>query len=96
MDPYGRIGLVIEKWADENFYDDFLVSIKIGNDIKTELLLLDCSIPGEMFIWQDDWWEGEDNVDLIGFIPLSAVVVIGKPDKSQIDFPFIYQRKRWT
>lgn len=69
---------IIEKWCIDNYYTSFVVWIKIGNTIIAEIL--DC-VNGE-FEWLNDWWEGEEDVRMLGFQPIEYLTPhIGYPRK---------------
>lgn len=81
--PYDAIVKRIKKWCDSpgGLYDIFLVTIKLDDEPPmTHLLMLD----GDMeFYWENDWWEGEKNVFLYGFTPLSRINIIGYPGNQE-------------
>lgn len=62
-------------------YDDYLVTIDLAGEVHTKILLCE---NGEL-AWVNDWWEGQDDVKLLGFIPISHIniyarsVDIGRP-----------------
>lgn len=70
IDAYEMISDKIDRWAAKNFYDSFVVIIMLNGQKRNELLLLDSDIK---FYWENDWWEGEENVELIGFIPITMI-----------------------
>lgn len=72
--PYEVVSDKIEAWAKVYGYDDFLVTLRLNNEIVTEILLTN---NGELE-WVNDWWEGEE-VELLGFIPVSKIRVQGEP-----------------
>lgn len=60
--------------------DDYIVRIKLKYDNETdyrytnELLLYEGSdYEGSIYIWNNDWNEGEQDVEVIGYIPVSEV-----------------------
>ena len=55
------------------YYDYILVTIRINDCITTELLSYD----GCNFIWENDWWEGEQDIEFIGAAYLSDIKVNG-------------------
>lgn len=79
MDPYTSIGEKIESWCNENFYDDFIVTILIDGDPCTTLYRYDYH--SDSFYWEDDWYEGQKEVSLLGFTPISMCIIIGYPEK---------------
>lgn len=79
--PYAEIGDKVNTYARIYGYDDYIVTIDLGGRVITELLIFE---DGEL-IWENDWWEGETDVNLLGFIPVSHIkiyasfVEIGRP-----------------
>ena len=72
---------IIEKiieWCRNNYYDNFIVSIKINELIISEYLEYDGD--NDLFIWEHDWYEGEKDVELVGFIPINNLIVYNDPD----------------
>ena len=68
--PYDIIGNYIEKHIP--VIDDIIAVISIDGEIRNELLLVDGEIGStNNFVWQIDWWEGEENVELIDFFFVS-------------------------
>lgn len=80
-DVYGDIKDKVDCYAAIYGYDDYLVTINCGGRVITELLLCE---NGEL-TWTNDWWEGEEDVRLLGFIPIGHIkiywtaVEIGRP-----------------
>lgn len=66
--PYDIIGNYIEKHIP--VIDDIIAVISIDGEIRNELLLVEISSTNN-FVWQIDWWEGEENVELIDFFFVS-------------------------
>lgn len=62
--PYDVIGNYIEKHIP--VIDDVIAVISIDGKIRNELLLVEISSTNN-FVWQIDWWEGEENVELVDF-----------------------------
>lgn len=76
-DPYTEIANIIDEWCRKNFYDSFVVTISRDGQIITEYLELDgMSLD---FIWENDWYEGEKDISLIGFMPMLQLRVYGAP-----------------
>lgn len=79
--PYDWIRDNVDTYASVYGYDDFLVTISVDGRVITELLVGD---NGELE-WLNDWWEGETDIKLLGFIPVShlkiyaTAVEIGRP-----------------
>lgn len=73
--PYETIGDIVEKWCSKHVYETMLVTISQKYDfektprISTQILEFDL-VAGET-VWENDWWEGEQQVELLGFVPLS-------------------------
>ena len=68
--PYDVIGNYIEKHIP--VIDNIIAVISIDGEIRNELLLVDGEIGStNNFVWQIDWWEGEENVELIDFFFVS-------------------------
>ena len=78
--PYEIIGDEIIAWIDRTegaVYGEYVVTISMipagGGDRYeiTELFFFDCD---ELrWVWENDWWEGESDVRLEGFLPLYDV-----------------------
>lgn len=79
-DPYKEVASIIETWAQKNFYDYFVVSLVLDGDLTTELL---CVNEFAGLYWDNDWWEGQKKIKMLGFIPLSNVVCLGEPKKNR-------------
>ena len=74
-DPYTEIANIINEWCKKNFYDSFVVTISRDGQIITEYLEFD---GGDFdFIWENDWYEGEKDIVLIGFMPMQQLRVYG-------------------
>lgn len=71
----------IIEWCDRNFYADMIVTIKADNNIITTILYCS-SLIGDSINYEflDDWYEGEENISLVGFFPLSHIEVHSNPD----------------
>ena len=68
--PYDVIGNYIEKHVSA--IDNIIAVISINGKIRNELLLVDGEIDSaNNFVWQIDWWEGEENIELIDFFFVS-------------------------
>ena len=68
--PYDVIGNYIEKHV--SVIDNIIAVISINRKIRNELLLVDGEIDSaNNFVWQIDWWEGEENIELIDFFFVS-------------------------
>lgn len=62
--PYHIIGEYIEKHI--TYIDNIIAVISLDGNIINELFLVEITTESN-FIWQIDWWEGEENVELIDF-----------------------------
>jgi hypothetical protein len=76
-DPYTEIANIIDEWCRKNYYGSFVVTISIDGQIITEYLEFDGS--SITFIWENDWWEGEKEIYLLGFMPMLQLRVYGAP-----------------
>ena len=72
--PYETICEPIVAWCEKNYYTDFIVTIWINDHEQTEFLEFDATGPG-LLVWKSDWWEGEKDVRLLGFAPLSEISI---------------------
>jgi len=68
QNPYSAIGKYIRNHITA--IEDMIVVIKI-NEVKTNQLYMVDIDEENCFIWENDWWEGEDDVTLIDFFPVS-------------------------
>lgn len=68
QDPYSAIG----RYIRENItaIEDIIAVIDIDDVETNELFLVDMDADG-YFVWKSDWWEGEKNVSLVDFFPVS-------------------------
>ena len=76
---------IIEKiieWCRNNYYANFIVSIKLNDFIITEYLEYDGD--NDLFIWEHDWYEGEPDPKLVGFIPIENLIINNDPDNAII------------
>ena len=80
--PYDTIAEPIVKWCEENYYTDFIVTISIDDGEITEILEVD-PLEDEC-IWVNDWWEGQKDVKLLGFVPISDIHVHGIPPEADV------------
>lgn len=82
--PYYDIADIIKQWCEENVYTDFIVTINLDGRETTEYLSFDAS---ELdFVFETDWWEGEQNVQLCGFIPVGNISIYGCPSNANVGF----------
>ena len=75
--PYEYIAEPIKAWCEENYYTDFIVTIRVGDHETTEYLGL--TNDGCNFVWENDWWEGEEDVRLVGFAALDDIRIQNYP-----------------
>lgn len=78
-DPYEEVCNVISDWCNENFYDSFVVTLTLNGERTSEYLSFDAS--EWEWEWDMDWWEGEEEVILNGFAPMTAIDICGCPDE---------------
>ena len=80
--PYEKIANAVERWCEEHGYQTMLVSISLHYDGEqpreiTEILEFDLS--NMTAVWDSDWWEGEQFVEMLGFAPLDNILLRGMP-----------------
>ena len=68
QDPYSVIGQYIRDHVLA--IEDMIAVIEIDGRISNQLFTVDMTVDG-YFIWEGDWYEGEENVVLIDFFPVS-------------------------
>ena len=68
QDPYSAIGKYIRNHITA--IEDMIAVIKI-NEVETNQLFMVDINEENYFIWKNDWWEGEEDVTLIDFFPVS-------------------------
>ena len=68
QDPYSVIGQYIRDHVSA--IEDMIAVIEIDGNTSNELFMVDMKVDG-YFIWESDWYEGEENVVLIDFFPVS-------------------------
>ncbi len=68
QDPYNAIGRYIKD--NTTAIEDMIAVIEIDGVTINELLLVDMHEDG-YFVWKSDWWEGEKDISLIDFFPVS-------------------------
>ena len=88
-DPYDVVSdIILKKYGKRGCCLNFIARIKLKYDYEdkyreyNELLYndgYDWSNPN--LIWQNDWWEGEQDVELLGCIPID-----------ELEYPY---SKRW-
>lgn len=57
------------------YMEDIFVTIKCGDGHLNAILQPNENYDG--YIWDWDWWEGEENVELVGAIALSDIRIYG-------------------
>ena len=68
QNPYSTIGRYIRD--NTTAIEDMIAVIEIDGVTINELLLVDMHEDG-YFVWKSDWWEGEKDISLIDFFPVS-------------------------
>lgn len=68
QDAYSVIGNYISNHVTA--IEDMIAVIRINGIIIKELYMADADADG-YFYWKSDWWEGEDDVALLDFFPVS-------------------------
>lgn len=68
QDAYGVIGNYILN--NITAIEDMIAVIQINGVIIKELYMVDMNADG-YFYWKSDWWEGEEDVELLDFFPVS-------------------------
>lgn len=82
-DPYEEVAKIVERWCEKHYYNSALVTLSIDGVETTEYLEFDGS---EMtFIWENDWWEGEKEVQLLGFRMLQDLKLYGFPNDADLE-----------
>lgn len=79
---YDAVIDIIKDWCEENDeFDDFIVTLRIGNNpiwgAETVSEILICHLENYDFDWVSDWWEGEYEVELLGFVPINRIITEG-------------------
>lgn len=68
QNPYSTIGKYIRD--NTTAIEDMIAVIEIDGVTTNELLLVNMH-GDEYFVWKSDWWEGEKDIALIDFFPVS-------------------------
>lgn len=55
---------------------DIIVTIRINGSLISELLNFDTD-DYNIWVWENDWWEGEENVEFVGAQLLNDVIIKG-------------------
>lgn len=77
QDAYSVIGNYILNHVTA--IEDMIAVIQINGVIIKELYMVDVDADG-YFYWESDWWEGEEDVALIDFFPVSDAEAIPAAD----------------
>lgn len=72
-DPYKAIIDIIKQVYRSNAYDDYLVTIVLDGILTTEPLYYIDKI--NTFIWENDWYEGQKNISILGFAKISDICI---------------------
>ena len=76
--PYEKVIEIVIAWCEENYYDTMLVTLRLDDEVETEIL--DFDINGRLeAMWDNDWWEGQETVELLGFLPVALLEIHGIP-----------------
>lgn len=82
--PYDTIGEIVESCGRSYGCENMLATISLRYDYESEPRLtteiLEYEFDPDRYIWHSDWWEGEQNVELIGYAPLSKIILHGDGD----------------
>ena len=70
-DPYASVGKYIRDHITA--IEDIIAVIELDGVETNELFMVDMAEDG-YFIWEYDWWEGENSVALIDFFPVSEAI----------------------
>lgn len=86
--PYEKFAEKVMNWSESvGYFTSFLVTVKFpgspsapglpghGEYFETEYLEYDGN--AHRFIWLNDWWEGQEGVELCGFLPLDGIRIFG-------------------
>lgn len=78
-DPYDEIGGIIESACEhgEYPYSTFAVTVLVDGRESTEIMYFD--FERCVFVWDIDWWEGERDVQLLGYCPIDEIHIYGTP-----------------
>lgn len=78
-DPYNAVIDIIDKWCSKHYYADVIVTLLLNNQITTEILLYDGS--SHTFEWCNDWYEGQKDVEVVGFRTIDDLIFDGYPEE---------------
>jgi L-rhamnose mutarotase len=99
QDPYTVIGQYIQNHI--TVIEDIIATIEIDGVRTNELFMVDTQ-EDVYFVWKSDWYEGEQNIALIDFFPVSDAQpeivrckdCMHRPtldEDGELDFPPTYQ-----
>lgn len=89
MDAYEIITKPIWEWCEKNYFSDFLVTILVNDREETQYLEFDGD--GWRFVWNNDWWEGEEDVRLLGFLPIANIHIYNSPEDVRSDKWYVFK-----
>ena len=67
--PYQEVIDILTVWSMNHHFEDMIVRISLNGEETNEILLCDGTF-GCDYYFNNDWWEGEKDVYLVGFCPL--------------------------
>ena len=73
-DPYDAVVEKIRELTKKDGYEcmaDRIVRLKVGNRMVNEYL----GVSDGEYYWENDWWEGEEEIYISGFIDVDDVIV---------------------
>lgn len=91
--PYDTLGDYVVKWLREvnRCMEDVVVGIKMKYNHEDEYewlnVIFSCNGAQEYGIWEYDWWEGQQEVYLVGIIPISEIETF-MPDTTGVEENF--------
>lgn len=71
--PYKEIIKIIEDWCNRNWWEDMIAEIVIDGEVTNEILL--CEGNGSYLVFNNDWYEGQEEIELTAFAPISEIKV---------------------
>ena len=86
FNPYQEVIKVVREWCDvydSGSYEDFLVELKLDGGYRTEILICDIADSDDYFVFLHDWYEGEQDIEIVGFRPVSTIHMEGIPNKDR-------------
>ena len=77
INPYDTIASIIQHDPSYMRGESYLVTIRTGSD--TETVLLYCEDPEtNYYLWDHDWWEGQKEIFLEGYIAISDIHILNE------------------